>query len=174
MGKSRRKPYTPPTQWDMGPSTSAARNLTVVEERGDIDPKTGKRHNPNGVKGRRRVCWVELYGAKGSLSARQVKAGLALSAAFEQTQRSAPAVKKVQVDTFPKPDAHVDIMVNRMDAYHRIARHVPQKFRPFIDHVVLKNRPIRSMAGCSGGRSQQRYLERLADGLEILADRLDL
>ena len=163
MGKAKRQPYTPPAQY-----------LTIIEERGYTDPKTGKYHNPNGLKGRRRVSWVELYGAKEALTKRQVKAGLILLKAFEQTQRSAPAIRKVQVDTFPKPDAHIDILVDRMDKYHRIAQYIPNKYRPFINHVVLQNRSIRSMAGCTGSRSQRRYLERFSDGLEILAEHLDL
>ena len=174
MAKKKRKPHNPsaPTQWDMGTGTRAATHLTVIEEAAEINPKTGKKHNPNGVKRRRRISWVEHYGRKGHLTREQVNAGLRLQEAFERTQRRPPALKKVQVDSSPKPDANIAIQCDRMDKYHRIARHIPTRYRPFIDHVVIHNRPIRAMKGCYNGRQEGRYLERLAEGLQYLADRL--
>ncbi|MEQ3625967.1 MAG: hypothetical protein ABNH26_08670 [Celeribacter sp.] len=138
------------------------------------DPETGRRTNPNGVKRARRICWYERYQRLGKLTPRQSKAAEALSLAWERTQRSAPAIKAVNVDTSPKPDANVAILVDRIGGYHAIARHVSRASRAYIDHVVLANRSIRSMPGCTGGRAEARYLARLAEGLDDLADMLRL
>ena len=45
----------PSTTWDKGADGPANRIGLVIEDRGDTDPTTGKKINPNGVKGARRA-----------------------------------------------------------------------------------------------------------------------
>ena len=66
-------PWDSPGSWDYGPQTERANELTVIEGRFQVDPKTGKKTNPNNVRGKRRVCWIELYHVKGYLTDRQLK-----------------------------------------------------------------------------------------------------
>ncbi|MBS8227114.1 hypothetical protein [Vannielia litorea] len=143
----------------------------TIEPAYQFDARTGRKVNPNGVKRARRLCWIERYEQQGKLTARQAKAAMMLRNAWENTQRTAPAIKKVQVDTSPKPDQSVAIMVDRIGGYHAVARHVSARHWPYIAHVVLENRSIRAMEGCKGSRAFYRYMERLREGLDELAHR---
>ena len=72
-GKSRAVSL-PPAPWDMGPDTPAQRHMKIVESVEHIDPKTGRRSNPNGVKRARRVDMLEVYHKRGVIDARQFSA----------------------------------------------------------------------------------------------------
>ena len=168
--KAGKKPWEPPTEWDHGPNTQAARAMTVVEDAGEIDPKTGKRVNPNGVKRLRRICVTEWYYRRGHLTRRQADAANKLLSAWEQTLRGPPAIKEINVDSSPKPDANVAIQIDRISGFHNIMRKAPSKYAAYIDHVVIHNRPINSMPGA---KRDGKYMKRLAAGLDLLADAIE-
>lgn len=131
------------------------------------DPVTGKPGNPNGVKRRRHRDQVEKYRDMGHITARQAEAGKKLRDAWEGVMRSPPAIKKVNVDTSSKPDQHIAILVDRIGAYHAIARHVRPEHAGIIDHVVLNNR---SVGGRFRGRRHAAAMAALASALDDLAD----
>lgn len=145
-----------------------------VEDRGDVDPKTGKRRNPNNIVGVRREAWIDRYLRRKKINDRQHKAAALLFCAWERTQRSPPAIKKINVDTFPKPDDNIALVIDRIGGYHKIARHIPKAGRAIIMHVVVENRPIRAMVGCTSGRAESKFMERLRVALDDLADGLGL
>lgn len=157
----------------LGLKTPAAQHMATVEDAVWFDAD-GNKVNPNGVKRARRRKWVEHYHTQGHLTKRQFMAAELLQIAFERTQRSPEAIKKVNVDTFPKPDAAIAILMDRIGKYHNVARHVPQFAAPYIDHVVINNCPLTGMPGCKGGRAFDRYMDRLSRGLESLADEISI
>ena len=179
--RADKKPVTlsaappPANRWDMGPDTPAQRQGKVIEDADWIDPETGKRINPNGIKRARRIDLVETYHRRERpfLDARQYKAAVALRNAYEQTQRSAPAIKKVQVDSTPKPDANVAVMVDRASDYHAVARHIPPECRAVIDIVVVQNRAIaahpayKAWNHAKGVALLRRGLDAIAEGLRM-------
>jgi hypothetical protein len=179
--KAHRKPVTlsaapeATNRWDMGPDTPAQRAGKVIESADYIDPETGKRINPNNVKRARRIDLIETYHKRERpiLDTRQFRAAQLLRNAYEATQKSPPAIKKVQVDTTPKPDANVAIMVDRISAFHRAARHIPPECRPVIDVVVLQNRAIaahpayKAWNHAKGVALLQRGLDAIAEGLRL-------
>ncbi len=158
---------------DLGLATPMAQHLARIENATWFDPDQGKPVNPNSVKRARRISWVEHYYSKALLSPAQFKAAEKLQLAFEQTQKTPPAIKEINVDASPKPDQNITMMINRQSKYHNIARHIPQNARTYIDHVVIQNRPITAMPGCKG-RRVPAYMARLAKGLDVMADNLGL
>ena len=170
MAKSRKKkPYTPPTTWDKGPDTPAARRMSVSESAGDIDPQTGKRVDPNAVRRRRRLCVAELYHRKGHITKRQFTAAMALLLAWERNQRGPAAIKEIQVDTSPKPDASIAITIDRISKYHAVARLIPKQYQAFVMHVARDNNHITSMPGYR----RNVHMDRLRKGLDALADGIE-
>lgn len=158
----------PPAPWDMGPDTPAQRHMKIVESVEHIDPKTGKRSNPNNVKRARRVDMLEVYRKRGVIDARQFSAGEALRNAYEATQKSPPAIKQVQVDCSPKPDHAISVQTDRLSAYINLSRHIRPADEELIDAVVLNG------SGIPGrlykGRRHQIGLQHLRDALEHLAN----
>ncbi|MDE0590429.1 hypothetical protein OU789_10870 [Halocynthiibacter sp. C4] len=152
---------------DLGLKSPAAQERIIVEDAVWFDDK-GNRVNPNGVKRARRVCWLEVYYKRGEISKRAFAAGDSLQKAFEATMRGPDAIKAVQVDSTPKPDANISVTIDRQSKYHAIAKHIPQNYRVFIDRVVIDNEPINVK-----GRARERYAQHLSAGLEILAEALD-
>jgi hypothetical protein len=174
LKRRKKQPKALDTPFDaFGLKTPAARHMVVVEDAAWTNPETGKKENPNGVKRARRVSWAEVYRNKGKLTARQYNAATMLQGAWERTQRSQPAIRKVKVDSTTKPDAARAIQADRLSKFHAIYRHVPLSAKPVIDHVVIDNRPAGQMAGARG-RSLGRHMARLSEGLEKVADALGL
>ena len=167
--KKAGRPYTPPTMWDKGPDTPAARRMTVTESAGDIDPQTGKRSNPNSVVRKRRISVAELYHRKKHLTKRQFTAAMALLIAWERNRRGPAAIKEIQVDTSPKPDASIAITIDRISKYHAVARLIPKRYEPFVMHVAREGKHITSMPGYR----RNAYMDRLRKGLDALADGLE-
>lgn len=111
--------------WDTGPDTAAQRAGKVIEDAEWTDPETGEKRNPNGVKRARRVDIAEMLHGKGYVSERGLKAAKFITEAFEQTQKSPPAIKKVHVDTSPKPDHAIAIQIDRISRYREAVRKIP-------------------------------------------------
>lgn len=170
MGKQakKKKVTVPKMPWDTGPNTLAQNYMRVIEDANYTDPETGKKVNPNGVRRARRIDWAELYHSKGVMTKRQLRAADALVMAWERTFRTPPAIKKVQVDVSPRPDAAISMQIDRVSKYHRLAKEIPKRSWPYVRHVVVDNRPLSSMA--KGGAQLARYMDRMKDGLDALAD----
>lgn len=174
MTKSRksraRKPYTPPTQWDTGPNTQAQRRMKVVEDATWTDPETGKEVNPNGVRRARRLSVCETYRRQGLLSKRQASAAEAVLFAWERNQRTPPAIKKVNVDTSSKPDAHIAILIDRVSAYVWVIGKVPSDVRGLVEFVCRDDNFITALPGYRRSIDMQR----LRVALDDLADEIGL
>lgn len=158
-------------RWDMGTGTRAQRLGLVTEDADWVDPETGEKVNPNGVKRARRIDVAESYHKRGRLDDRQLKAAMALRGAYEATMKSPPAIKKVQVDVTPKPDQHIDIIVDRISKFSEIMRHVPLASKPVVDAVVLENNSVGWLPQYRG-RKHSRGVELLQSGLDAVADAL--
>lgn len=139
-----------------------------TEEVRQLDDR-GKVVNPNGVRRAVRLSVAELYARQGHLTRRQADAAAVLIRAYEANFRTAPAIKAIQVDTFPKPDEHIAILTDRASKYHNVARMVPAKARAYVMHVARDDRHITAMPGY-----RPAYMERLREGLEGLAEALGL
>ena len=160
-------------RWDRGAMGQANRIGLVEEERGERDIATGKVINPNDVRGARRVDMLETYHLRGVITDRGYTAGEALRDAWAGTQR-APGTdwSQTRVDSTPKPDKHIDILVDRVSKYHWIARLVHKDDLRILTAVVEEGRIIASLPeyralNYDKGKAHLRAaLERLADQME--------
>lgn len=144
----------------------------VTEGRGDIDPNTGEESNPNSVKGKRKINQLEKYRRSGVITLKQMDAGNALLDAWERTQRSAPAIKEINVDTSPKPDANAAIMIDRISKLKQISQTVTMAVRPVVEHVVIKNMSMSNLPGYHH-RHAHFFVSALRDGLDAVADHME-
>lgn len=157
-------------RWDQGAMGAANRNGLVTEERGEIDPATGKTVNPNGVKGVRRVDMLEVYHKREWISKRGYTAGERLRDAWEGTQRGKGADYSMdRVDSTPKPDATIDIQVDRMTRLVKASRCIPQEYRPIIVTVAQDGNAIGSLPQYRGSNHKKGQVH-LYDAFEALAD----
>lgn len=144
----------------------------VIEDAKTFDEEKGQWVNPNGVKRARRVDLIESYHAQGKIDYRGMLAGLALRMAYETTMKSAPAIKKIQVDTFPKPDANIAIIIDRISRFSIVYGLVPLEDRPILDCVILQNAGPNNIG--FKGSAYHKGIARLQEALTRLADALDL
>lgn len=125
----------------------------AMEDATTIDPETGKSTNPNGVKRARRIDLIEHYRIRGIITQGEFTALMALRMAYEKTQRGPPAIQEIQVDTSPKPDHAVAILMDRISGYSQMMAHVRPEHRQVITCVVLDNRTVAQL-GFRGRRYQ--------------------
>lgn len=154
--------------WDHGATGPANRVGLVVEERGEVDPATGKITNPNRVTGVRRVDLLEVWSRKGKISVRGYDAAVKLRARFEATQKAPGWPDNDRVQSSPKPDHAIAIYVDRISAFHRLNRLVPEMDREIIDACVLRG--ATPYAAGYRGKRYQMGMEHLAAAVERLAD----
>lgn len=168
----RKQPSTPaaPTSWDEGAQGPANRLRLVHEAATDFDPQTGKdTPNPNGIKRFRREAWVDRYHRKGKLTQAQAAAASHLYAAYVGLPNRDPlAAISDRVDGRSDDDPLAQT-IDKRKAFYQLWRKVPEKARPFVEHVVLNDLPIRSMNGCINGHSESRYMTRLCEGLDAIS-----
>ena len=153
--------------WDHGASGKANRTRLQVEERGDMDPNTGKIINPNGVTGVRRLSVAGLYHKRKLLTHRQFRAADTLLQTWEQKDRSPPAINEVKVDHSPKPDDRTAMVVDRAMAYVKITKHIPPQYARFINHVARDDLLISKMRDYS-----PLHMRWLRIGLDKMADNM--
>lgn len=126
-----------PSPWDMGAEGEANRKGLVVEPRGEVDAHS-KMHNPNNVKGVRRVDMLEYWHRHGTISTAGFNAATALRDAFEHTQRSpGTSFEQDRVDSSPKPDHAVTIQIDRISKFHKVNRYLAKEDTAFVHHCVL-------------------------------------
>ncbi len=163
---ARRKPHKPtegvePVRGDHGTGTAAANASTVlVAVPGD----------KNGMKRRQRIGALELILKNTGMSQRQYQAGKRIRDTFEATQKSPPAIKEIQVDTSPTPDATIDTQVDAQSDYADAMAAVPTKFKRVVEHVCVENRPISEMGGGKIMGGSHRACLMVA--LDLVANRL--
>lgn len=164
--QTRRDVSVPLAPWDMGASGPANRIGLVEEQRGEID-ESGKVVNPNSVRGVRRRSWPETYMEQGKLTIGQLNTARELIDASEGRKAQDPlaAIKIDRQTGTPDPQAAA---FDKRRKFHAMWARVPTWARPVIEHVVLNNRPIRSMAGCNNGTTAERHMDRLRRGLDAL------
>jgi hypothetical protein len=125
----------------MGATGPANRHGLVTEERGEIGPN-GKMHNPNQVKGVRRVDMLEFWHRHGTITTAGYNAACALRDAFEQTQRSpGTSFEQDRVDSSPKPDHAVTIQIDRVSKFHNVNRYLCAADAPLVHHCVFGGTP---------------------------------
>lgn len=170
--RRRKKPTTPamPTSWDGGATGPANRDRLREEPATEFDPQTGKEtENPNNVRRFRRETWVAKYTRKGKLTKAQAAAAEALFyAASGFPNRDPLAAIVCKVDGKSDDDPLVS-KVDRRRAFYRMWKLVPERCKPFVEHVVLNDLSIRSMNGCINGQAEARYMERLREGLDAIS-----
>ncbi|WP_306127927.1 hypothetical protein [Roseovarius sp. MMSF_3350] len=145
----------------------------VIEPADYTDPLTGKKINPNGVKRARRIDMVEQYQRRGILEQRQVLAALAVRMAYEQTEKSPPAIKAIQVDTSPKPDQHIAILMDRISKFTSIFGLIHSKDRALLDCICVRGNGPGELK-CYRGRNYRKGIEHMQEALTRLADALEL
>ena len=124
--------------WDHGAMGAANRVGLVVEERGELDPATGKVVNPNKVTGVRRVDLLDFWHGRGSISTGGMNAAKVLRAAYEQTMRSPPALPdNDRVQASPKPDHAIDIQIERISRFAKLMKLVADEDREIVTVCVL-------------------------------------
>lgn len=160
-------------RWDQGAMGPANRIGLVTEERGDTDPKTGRKINPNGVKGVSRYDMLTVYHKRGILSKRAFSAGETLRNAWEATQRGRGAdLSGERVDSTSKPDATIAIHIDRVSKLVGFSRMVSTDDRELIETVAYHERPVshlskyRGLNHAKGVEHMQAAFERLADRME--------
>ena len=163
---ARRKPHTPtegmePIRGDHGTGTAAAMASTVLVAVPD---------DKNGMKRRVRQGALELVNKDNGLTMRQYQAGQEIRDAFEETALSPPAIKEIQVDTCPTPDATIDRQVDAQSRYAFAMSAVPSKFKHIVEHVCVDNLPISHLPGrqIMGGS----YRAWLKVSLDLVANKL--
>ncbi|WP_423209061.1 hypothetical protein E2976_17575 [Paracoccus yeei] len=157
-----------PGLWDHGADGQANRRGLVVEERGEIDAKTGKMQNPNGVTGARRVDLLEFWHNRGTISDDGYTAAKALRSAFEATMKGKPALPdNDRVQSSPKPDQAIDIQIDRVSRFHAVMRHVAERDRTIVSACVLHGQHPSRVYGALRTREG---LAHLRDALDRLAD----
>ena len=163
----------PSSPWDHGATGPANRIGLVVEQRGEIDPATGKRINPNGVTGVRRVDMLEVYHARGVISARGHAAGGILRDAWEATGKGtcAPFMRE-RVDSSPKPDEAVTVQIDHMAALLRVSKMVAPEDERILHCVCALGVGIGNLLEYRGLKHDAGKVH-LRDALERLADRME-
>ncbi|ODM42838.1 MULTISPECIES: hypothetical protein [Cereibacter] len=155
--------------WDLGPLTPAQIAGKRIEEVTEIDEKTGKRVNPNGVMRTRRETWIGRYHRQGKLSDEQANIAAELFEASAGNPARDPLAALVRVDASGERDREAE-RVDRRRKFFAMWEEVPAFARPVIQHVVLDDRSLRSMPGRVDSRSEARQLDRLQRGLEALCE----
>lgn len=138
-----------------------------IEAAIEIEPETGKRKNPNNAMRRRKVNWIALMYKRGQLTDKQFMAAEKIQMAYEKLGRSPAAIKEINVDSSPKPDKNIDIIIDRISGFREVMRHVPKSSRVVMIRVVLDNRAIGTI---SRGKAHAKHLERLRVGLDCVYD----
>lgn len=137
-----------PDHWDMG-AKGPANRIGLVQEPVTWTNDKGEQVNPNNVKRMRREDAIDEYLKRGWLSQAQHGMAVRLITAFEGTQRTAPAIKKVQVDSSPKPDAHVAIMIDRITKLTHISKRIPPESLYVMRRVLYDGKTIEEYTGGS-------------------------
>ncbi|WP_118138477.1 hypothetical protein [Oceanicella sp. SM1341] len=158
------------------PATGATRMVPRDTEQREVGARARLRmvtepvpEDANGRRRRRVLHPVEDMFVRGILDKQQRAAGLALADAWEGCQRT-PSVDLSQprVDSSPRPDDRMMILLEAQDRYARLARQIPKEARAVVEHVCCEGRYL--WDGCvTGGRSMSISVERLQMALSVIS-----
>lgn len=167
--KASAAPITmPEVPWDMGATGPANQVGLVTEERGEVDLATGERINPNRVFGKVRMPMFMRMLRQGRIDASHAAAAERLYAAWAgHPTRDPLAAFGNRVDGGGCDDANVT-RIDRQREFFQLKAMVPAKCWPVVEHVVIEDKSIRSMAGCSHAEAFAVQLGRLTMGLEAI------
>ena len=159
----------PWAEWDKGAKGTANRDRLVEEDAVEFDHATGRpKKNVNGVRRMRRETWVEIYHRQGKLTKPQAAAADRLYAAWAGNVARDPIAALGGTVDGSKCDDPMVTALDRKRLFWALWRAVPARCRPVLEHVILSDKPIRTMAGCYNGARELVYMKRLTDGLEVL------
>jgi len=158
-----------PFPWDMGASGPANRVDLELEDAPTIDPDTGEARNPNNVRRARRIDMIERWYRTGQITSRGFTAGQALRIAFEATMRAPGMPQSERVDSSPKPDHAIDILIDRISKYHAVMRHVSPDDKALISACVLGDSIPARVNPAWKGRRHREGIAALSDALDRVA-----
>ena len=159
-------------QWDHGAMGQANRIGLMVEERADVDPETGKKVNPNGVTGVRRVDLLEFWRNRKSITESGYQAAVRLRNAYEATMCGPSALPdNDRVQSSPKPDHAISIQIDRISRFEAMMRHVRQADRQIIIACVLDGKHPGALPQFKGDRHREGFAH-LRAALDYLSDRI--
>ena len=171
------KPSLPTAPWDFGADGPANKAREYVEEDGaepEVNADTGKvvNANPNKIKRVRFKDMLEVYAGRNWITARGYEAGKKLRRAWLETERGKGMdFSADKVDASPKPDAHIEITIDRISKLVRITRVIPWQDKRILYVVACEGSAIASLPEFRGRHHDAGKL-RMHDALERLADNL--
>ena len=153
-----------PKYGDFGAQGPANQDGLIEEPRGHKNAE-GKTVNPNSMYGKRRKVWITTYLDQGKLTKKQhIVADMLYRASVGKL--SDDPLAALRIDKLPAPSDPAGAAFDARRHFHRMWEHVPGYARPVIERVVLEDRPV----WASSGPQQARHIDRLARGLEALAE----
>jgi hypothetical protein len=158
MPKARTRP-SPPPQYagDIGPNTAAAQAGKTVTTT----------NQPNNERRAYRPHILDIMRSRGQLTAHQHAAGIRISYAWENTQRSPSYdLADPRVDATPDPEARTMVNVEAAYASAQIMKLVPRPCTAVVTHVCQLGRAIED--------GLARTPEQQAAALNLLRRALDL
>jgi hypothetical protein len=167
--KASASPISLSTPGDKGASGPANMDGMIEEERGHIDIETGAVINPNKYRGYRRAPWFERYATKGRLTPDQHAAASRLFQAYEGFPARDPlAAIGGMVDKSNWTNDPLAVKVDQRREFYQMWHSIPTQSRPIVQHVILYDMPIRSVAGCTNSDREERQMQRLREGLNAI------
>lgn len=167
--RATRRITLPASPWDHGATGPANRIGLRIEERGEVDPATGRITNPNRVTGARRLTWLERYAAKGWITPEGLAAGLRLHLAWQRISiGTAPPWLRERVDSTPRPDHAVTVQIDRRAEHGRLWALVPPEDRGILHWVCCEDRALGGMLK-RRGRNHDAIKSHLREALDRLA-----
>ena len=158
--------------WDHGATGQANRIGLMVEERADVDPETGKKVNPNGVTGVRRVDLLEFWRNRKSITESGYQAAVRLRNAYEATMcRPSALPDNDRVQSSPKPDHAISIQIGRISRFEVMMRGVRDTDRQIVRACVLDGRHPSQLPQYRGDKSRDGFAH-LREALNYLSDRI--
>jgi len=153
---------------DMGATGRANQANLVTEPRGVVDPETGEVRNHNSMYGKRRCDWIEVYAKQGKITREQQAAASRLYNAYMGNPDRDPIAAIGEPQHRSHGGEPLVAVVDSRREFYAMWEHIPTSSRPIVQHVVLEESPIRSIAGCSNGASHERHRLRLCVGLDAI------
>lgn len=150
-----------PLGGDHGTGTAAAMAGKTLRPIVNDDGK-----NPNNMA---RLCEDDQLANMEFLSMRQYQAGMEIRNAWCGVEKlSSGGELKEQVDSTPKPDAQMAVIIDAQSRLVNAMRDVPKDMRDVVEHVCWHNLPLRRLKG-------SRYAARQSElqvALDLVANRM--
>jgi len=141
--------------WDASTPEQRAHRTWRMTERGETDPDTGKKRNPNDVRGVEFLTWIEIYAAQGEIEMHH------LDAAWEyerlaREHRGSPAQRSC-LDHSPIGHDEPDVNPRDAELWGDVQRVLGVFERAELDRTIWRGEPTARMQLLRSG------LEKVAD-----------